>query len=90
MVRLEKANDGKHKWIAHFKNGRITRFGAVGMDDYTLTHNMEQRERYRKRHAKDLSTNDPYRAGYLSWFLLWGSSTSLGTNLAAYNARFGV
>lgn len=90
MVVLQTANDGVHKWIAHFKNGRTTRFGAHGMDDYTKTHDEEQRSRYRKRHEKDLSTNDPYRAGFLSYYLLWGSSTSLGQNLSAYNTRFGV
>jgi hypothetical protein len=90
MVRLEKANDGKHKWIAHFKDGRTTRFGASGMDDYTITHDKEQRERYRKRHAKDLKTKDPHRAGYLSYYLLWGESTSLSTNLATYNSRFNI
>jgi hypothetical protein len=90
MVRLEKATDGKHKWVAHFKDGRTTRFGAHGMDDYTITHDKEQRDRYRKRHAKDLKTKDPHRAGFLSYFLLWGESTSLSTNLANYNIRFNI
>ena len=90
MVRLEKATDEKHKWVAHFKDGRTTRFGAHGMDDYTITHDKEQRERYRKRHAKDLKTKDPHRAGYLSYYLLWGESTSLSTNLATYNSRFNL
>jgi len=90
MVRLEKANDGKHKWIAHFKDGRTTRFGSHGMDDYTLAHDKDQRDRYRKRHAKDLKTKDPHRAGYLSYYILWGDSTSLSTNLSNYNMRFNV
>ena len=90
MVQLERANDGKHKWIAHFKDGRSTKFGSAGMDDYTKTHDKEQRERYRTRHQKDLQTHDPHRAGYLSRYLLWGEATSLMANLAAYNRRFGV
>lgn len=88
LTRLERANDGKHKWIAHFSNGRKTRFGAVGMDDYTITHDEEQRERYRQRHKKDLRTQDPYRAGFLSYYILWGDSTRLQTNINSYNHKF--
>jgi hypothetical protein len=89
ISKLEQANDGKHKWIAHFKDGRMTRFGAVGMDDYTITKDEEQRKRYRARHKKDLDTNDPYRAGYLSYYILWGDSTSIKENVKEYNKRFG-
>ena len=32
-------------------------FGARGMDDYTLTKDKEQRERYRARHKGDTLTN---------------------------------
>jgi len=89
IIRLEKARDGKHKWIAYFDNGRKTRFGAARADDYTLTKNKEQRERYRQRHQKDLDTKDPTRAGYLSWFILWGDSTSIDENVKDFNRRFG-
>ena len=63
-------------------------FGAAGMDDYTLTKDKEQRARYRKRHAKDLNTKDPTRAGYLSYYILWGDSTSRSQNIAKYKKRF--
>jgi hypothetical protein len=89
-MKLKPANDGKHKYIAEFKDGTHTRFGAVGMDDYTITHDKEQRERYRTRHKKDLETNDPKRAGFLSYYILWGNSTSIQANKAAYQQRFGV
>jgi hypothetical protein len=88
IVEVLPALDGKHKYIAVFKDGRKTRFGAAGMDDYTLTGDEEQRERYRVRHKKDLRTGDPYRAGYLSYYLLWGDSRSLLRNIKEYNRRF--
>ena len=69
---------------------KTTHFGAAGMDDYTLSKDKEQRARYRKRHAKDLKTNDPTRPGYLSYFLLWGDSTSLRKNIADYKKRFNL
>jgi hypothetical protein len=69
---------------------KTTHFGASGMDDYTKTHDKEQRERYRTRHAKDLETGDPSRAGLLSYYLLWGDSTSLQTNLKNYKKMFSL
>jgi hypothetical protein len=57
------------------------------MDDYTLKHDKAQRERYRTRHKKDLETRDPKRAGYLSYYLLWGDSTSLNANLMHYQKQ---
>lgn len=68
---------------------RTTHFGAAGMDDYTKTHDEAQRTRYRQRHAKDLK-GDPTRAGYLSYYILWGDSTSISANVAAYKRRFNL
>ena len=93
LTSLRPANDGVHKYNATFKDeGREknTKFGAKGMDDYTKTHDEEQRARYRQRHQKDLGTRDPTRAGFLSYHLLWGESTSLMNNLRAYRNRFNL
>jgi hypothetical protein len=69
---------------------RTVHFGAKGMDDYTLTKNKEQRDRYRTRHAKDLKSNDPTKAGYLSYYILWGDSTSRAKNISEYKKRFNL
>ena len=74
-------NDGRKKTV---------HFGAKGMDDYTISKDKEQRERYRTRHAKDLTTKDPTRAGFLSYYILWGDSTSRATNISSYKRRFGL
>ena len=58
------------------------------MDDYTKKHDKEQRDRYRTRHKKDLETGDPTRAGFLSYYILWGASTSLSENIASFKRRF--
>jgi hypothetical protein len=89
-MKLVRANDGKHKWIAEFKDGTHTRFGAVGMDDYTITHDKEQRDRYRTRHRANENWNDPKSAGALSRFILWGDSTSLQANKRAFELKFNV
>jgi len=72
---------------AHEKT-RMVHFGARGMDDYTLTHDKEQRERYRQRHVKDLSTHDPTKPGFLSYYILWGNSTSRAQNISAFKKKF--
>ena len=73
-------------------NGRTktTHFGQKSADDYTITKNKEQRARYRSRHKKDLKTNDPTRAGFLSYYILWGDSTSRSANISAYKKRFNL
>ena len=94
LMSIKRATDGKHKYTAYFQNAsgkkKITHFGAFGMDDYTLKHDTNQRERYRARHSKDLRTKDVTKAGYLSYYILWGESTSLQRNVAAFKSRFRV
>ena len=89
---VKKSDKAEKKYVAIFTkdDGKIkkTYFGSAGMDDYTITKDKEQRKRYRSRHAKDLDTKDPTRAGYLSYNLLWGDSSSLRENIKNYKKRF--
>jgi hypothetical protein len=93
MVVKKSTKPGK-KYMAIFtrENGRTktTHFGASGMSDYTIHKDKERRGRYRSRHAKDLATGDYMRAGYLSYYLLWGESTSFRENLKSYKKRFNL
>ena len=91
LLKVIKSDRPEKKWMAIFDNDgrkKTTHFGASGMDDFLHTKDKEQRTRYRERHKKDLETGDPTRAGFLSYYLLWGESTSLQANLAAYRKRF--
>lgn len=94
LLRVVKSPKSEKKWRAVFEtdSGREKNvdFGAKGMEDYTQHHDKERRERYRTRHKKDLETKDPTRAGFLSYYVLWGDSTSFSENLAAYRRRFGL
>jgi len=60
------------------------------MNDYTITGDREARRRYRERHEKDLDTGDPSKAGFLSWYILWGDSKNMRTNLADFKRRFNL
>ena len=93
LIKIEKSSNPSKKWTAIFQqNGRMkkTSFGANGMEDYTQHHDKERRERYMKRHQKDLQTNDPTRAGYLSYYILWGPSTNLNENIKLFKQKFHV
>ena len=94
LLKVVPSNKPGKKYMAVFQkdNGRekTTHFGAKGMDDYTITKNKEQRARYRSRHKKDLQTGDYTRAGFLSWYILWGNSTSRRDNIAPYKKRFNL
>lgn len=93
LVEITPSNRKGKKWDAIFERDgkRFTvSFGAEGYEDYTQHKDNKRRELYLKRHAKDLNTNDPTRAGYLSYYVLWGPSTSFAKNLEAYKKKFNI
>ena len=93
-VVIKKSDKAGKKLQAVFTkdNGRTktTHFGSSGMHDYTITKDKEQRKRYRSRHKKDLQTGDYTRAGYLSWHILWGNSTSRQENIRSFKSKFNL
>ena len=94
LVNITKSSKPNKKLMAKFKDKKTgrestTHFGAAGMDDYTKTKDKAQRDRYRSRHRGDNLTN-PRSAGALSWFVLWGNSTSKRENIASYKRRFNL
>ena len=93
LISISDSTKPDKKLMAIFENDgrkKTVHFGAKGMNDYTLTKSKEQRERYRTRHAKDLKTDDPSRAGFLSYYILWGDSTSRAKNISDYKKKFNL
>ena len=91
---IKKSDKSGKKYVAIFKKddgtSKKTYFGQAGAPDYTLTGDKERRRLYRQRHKKDLNTNDPTRAGYLSYYILWGESKSIRQNINSYKRRFNL
>jgi hypothetical protein len=89
---LERATDGKHKWVGVFEGDRVKHipFGAKGMSDYTIHHDKLRREHYLSRHRTTEDWSNPMTAGALSKWLLWGDSTSLSANVSSFKRRFGL
>jgi hypothetical protein len=92
LLSIEPSDREGKKYVAKFDNdGKsiTTHYGAKGYDDFTLTKSVEQKNRYRQRHAKDLLTKDPTRPGFLSYFTLWNKPT-LSASIADYKRRFNL
>ena len=93
-VVIKKSTTSGKKYTAIFyekdKKIKTTHFGATGYSDYTLSKDKEQRDRYRNRHKKDLRTGDYKRAGFLSYYILWGNSTSIRENIKSYKSKFNL
>jgi len=93
-VVIKKSDKPKKKMMATFYDGekkkRTIHFGQSGADDYTKTKDKAQRRRYIERHRRNENWNDPMTAGTLAKYILWGSSTSIRTNINNYKKRFNL
>ena len=88
LLRIEPAHNSKKKWRAVFDETH-TEFGDSSSEDYTQHKDKERRRLYRLRHEKDLKTNDPTRAGYLSYFILWNKPT-MKASISDYKKQFNL
>jgi|TARA_R110000764_G_scaffold11321_4_gene33986 hypothetical protein len=90
---VEKGTGKNKKWKAIFsddsgKKVKTTQFGDSRYSDYTLHKDKSRRKKYRDRHKKDLSKGTYQSPGFLSYYLLWGDSTSLTSNIKKYKKMF--
>lgn len=93
LLSLVKSDRPGKKWKATFNidgHSKTTHFGDSSAPDYTLTGDKDRRDAYRTRHKKDLKTGDVTKPGYLSYYLTWGNSTSIRSNLEDYRKRFNL
>ena len=88
LLSIKRSTRSDKKFVATFDDGTTTHFGAVGYGDYTITGDKDKRKDYRSRHRKDLDTRDPTRAGYLSYYILWGDHKDMKKNIADYKRKF--
>lgn len=90
---IEKATAKNKKLKAIFydekgKKVKTSSFGDNRYGDYTITKDKEQRSRYRNRHKGNLSKTDFYSPAHLSYYILWGDSSSRATNIKQYKKMF--
>ena len=92
-MKLVKPYNKKYKYTAIYDNGKKVNFGDSSYRDFTLIKNKDEalkaRTSYRARHAKD-HIYDPYKAGCLSYWILWGDSQSVSKNLSNFKKKFKI
>lgn len=94
MIVKPSSVKGK-KYTAIFYNDegkkiKTSQFGASGYEDFTMHKDKKRREKYRARHKNNLSKTDYTSPAHLSYYLLWGNSTSLKTNISNYKKKFNL
>jgi hypothetical protein len=80
FISLEKAKDGKHKYVVSLLNEETKKlhsikFGALGMEDYTIHKNSKRKALYDARHSVREDWTDPLTAGFWSKWILWNKPT---------------
>ena len=84
-------SDRKDKrYKAIFDNGKQVHFGLKGGQTYIDHIDKTKRENYLKRHIKRENWDDPYTAGSLSKWILWGDSSNINKNLIDFKKRFNL
>tara|TARA_Y100001938_G_C8085634_1_gene431811 strand:+ start:1008 stop:1301 length:294 start_codon:yes stop_codon:yes gene_type:complete len=93
IIEKGTAKNKKLKAIFYDDKGKkikTTQFGDSRYQDYTLSKDKKQRSRYRQRHKIDLEKGDYTSAGHLSYYILWGDSTSRDINIKKYKKMFNL
>jgi len=85
---IEKSTRKGKRFMATYPNGKVIHFGLDGGKTYIDEGNKMKREAYLARHQKRENWNDPFTAGSLSRYLLWGDTTSLEANHNAFMKKF--
>lgn len=73
------------RFMVVFNDGTTTHFGDPTRDSYPFHQDRARKIRYMQRHQRDLETGDMRRAGFLSWYVLWGYP-DLNQSLEAYRS----
>ena len=93
LLKVTASKNPKKRYSAHFKKDdgvlKVVSFGSPDHDNFTIHKDEKRKRAYLARHKKDLRTNDPLRAGYLSFFLLWNKPT-LRESIKDYKLRFNL
>lgn len=94
FIALKKADDRKHKYIVTLLNEETKRmnnikFGAFGMEDYTIHKDNKRKMAYDARHSIRENWNDPLTAGFWSKWILWNKQ-SIDASLKDTIKRFNL
>jgi len=87
---ITQSNRKDKRFLATFHNGTKIHFGLKDGETFIDHGDKEKRAAYLKRHAKNENWDDPYTAGSLSRWILWGESVNMGNNIKYFKQRFNL
>lgn len=91
-MTITKSKKPTKKYDAYFVTNKnklkIVSFGQRNADDFTITNDEAQRQRYMNRHKND-NLDDAMSPGALSWYILWSAKT-LRQGIINYKSRFNL
>ena len=88
LIKIVKSNQKNKRFMAIFSDGKKTHFGQEGGSTYIHHHSFNKRFNCLKRHDVNEDWNDPYKAGTLSAYLLWGKHKTFKENIRDFNKVF--
>lgn len=87
---IEPSTRKGKRFQATYASGKVVHFGQAGGQTYIDHGDKMKRAAYLARHEKRENWNDPFSAGSLSRYLLWGDSTNMETNHQAFMKKFPI
>lgn len=91
IIEKGTAKNKKLKAIFFDDNGKkikTSQFGDDRYEDYTMHKDKSRREKYRSRHKGNLKKGTYMSPSHLSFYILWGDSTSRNNNIKQYKKMF--
>ena len=90
VVIMDSVKPGKKMTAVFYKDNKkikTVHFGQEGADDFTITKDLEQKERYIQRHKKNEDWSNPMSRGSLARYILWNKPT-ISESIKAFKSRF--
>ena len=89
-MKVEKSEREDKRLKAIF-DSRVVHFGSPSPSRAYVDHgDAEKRRAYLARHKPRENWNNPFSAGALARWVLWGNSTDINKNIGAYRKRFSM
>ncbi len=90
-IKPSKAKNKKFTAIFYDDQGKkikTAQFGDSRYEDYTMHKDKQRRDRYRARHKGNLAKTTYMSPAHLSYYILWGDSSNINTNINKYIKMF--
>ena len=93
VIEKGTAKNKKLKAIFYDDKGKkikTTQFGDNRYQDYTQHKDKSRRSKYLSRHSGNLKKTNYMSPAHLSYYILWGASTNVNTNIKQYKKKFNL